>query len=148
MTAFVVPAIQAAAVALLAARTNLLNVQVTDGYAGDANAAPERIFTGDARSDTLEPAGLKTGRTFYQERGEFDIVIQVLGPDKTPAEVKARVQQLAVEVAECIADNRTLGSLAGLNFAVGARWDLAVRFGQTGSAAEITYVVRYEARLT
>lgn len=148
MTAFVVPAIQAKAVDLLAARPLLNGVQVTDGYAGDANAQPERIFTADARSNDLTPAGLKAGRTFYQESGEFDIVIQVLGPDSTPAEVKARVQELAVEVAECIADNRTLGSVPGLNYVVGSRWDLSVRFVQAGSAAEIVYTVRYEARLT
>lgn len=148
MSVFLAPAIQAKAVQLIAARPLLNGVQVTDGYAGDANAQPERIFTGDARSNNLTPAGLKAGRTFYQESGEFDIVIQVLGPDSTPAEVKSRVQELAIEVAECIADNRTLQSLAGLNYVVGARWDLSVRFGQTGSAAEVVYTVRYEARLT
>lgn len=148
MPTFILPALQAATITLLQARPGLTGVQVSDGYAGDAAAQPERIYTQDARSDDLTPAGLKAGRTFYQERGEFDVIIQVLQPDGSPAQVKARCNELATEVAQCVADNRTLGNVPGLNFAVGARWDLTVRYGQTGAAAEITYTVRYEARLT
>jgi len=147
MVAFVAPQVQAALVALLAARPGLADVQVSDGFSGEDETQPERVFTNDARG-TQVASGLKAGRTFYQESAEFDVIAQVLGIDQTPAQTKARVQELAVEVAECVADNRTLGSLAGLNFAVVDRWELSTMYGQTGSVAEITLTVRYQARLT
>lgn len=147
MPAQIISDVQAALVALLAARPGLNGVQVTDGYAGDDAAQPERIFTGDARADDT-PAGLKAGRTHYQERGEFDVVVQVVSIDQTLPWTKARAEELGAEVTECVADNRTLGSVPGLNFVVTSRWDLRTAYAQRGVAAEIVYTLRYEARLT
>lgn len=148
MPAFIAPDLQIALVALLNERPNLADVQVTNGYAGDADAEPERIFTGDSRSQEVEVAGMKAGRTHYQEHGELDVIIDAIMPDGTPEESKARCQELLVELAECVADNRTLGGIAGLNFVACARWDLQTRYGQTGSWSQATYTIRYEARLT
>lgn len=147
MPSQIIAEVQAALVALLAARPGLNGVQVSDGFGGEDEAQPERIFTGDARATDTE-SGLKAGRTHYQERGEFDVVVQVLSIDQTAAWTKARAETLGKEVAECVADNRTLGSLAGLNFIVMDRWELGTLYGKTGFVAEIVYTLRYQARLT
>lgn len=148
MTAFIAPDLQVALVALLNDRPALADVQVSDGYPGDDLAEVERIWMGRSRSSELTPAGLKAGRTFYQEHGEFDVVIQVCVPGGSPVEVKARVQVLATEVAETVADNRTLGGVEGLNSATGSRWELSTHYLEAGTAAEVIYTVKYAARLT
>lgn len=148
MPSWILPDVQAALITLLDARAGLDGVQVSDGYSGVDEAEPETIFTNEARSTGVTPAGLKAGRTFYNEAAEFDVVVLVKDAHGTPAEVKARAQTLGREVAECVADNRTLGALSGLKFAVVDRWDLRTLYGQTGSIAELTFTIRYEARLT
>lgn len=148
MTMFIVPELHAALVALLNDRPALNETQVTNGYAGDDAAEPERIFTADSRTDNVAPAGLKAGRTHYQESGEFDVVIDVIQPDGTPAITKARCMELCSELAECVADNRTLGGVPGLNYVVCRRWQLDTRYGELGSWSQIHYTIGYEARLT
>lgn len=148
MPALIQADVSAALIVLLAARSGLTGVQVTDGYPGDDIAGPERIWTGESRSTELEVAGLKTGRTFYQETAEIDIVVQVLKPGESPLDVKARVQVLGREVAQCVADNRTAGGVPGLNYVVGSRWTLNLFNLAAGTAGEFTYTVKYAARLT
>lgn len=147
MPAQVISAVQAALVALLAARPGLAGVQVSDGFTGEDEAQPERVFTGEARATDTE-SGLKAGRTHYQERGEFDVVVQVISVDETLPWTRSRAMDLGAEVTECVADNRTLGSVPGLNFIVTDRWELRTAYAQTGVVAEIVYTLRYQARLT
>lgn len=145
---FIVPDVQAALVTLLAARAGLAGVQVSDGYSGDDETQAETIFTGDARSVGELVAGLKAGRTYYQETAEVDVVILVKVPGGSPRDAKARAQVLCKEVAACVADNRTLGGVVGLNWAVATSWDLRTAYGDAGAIAELTYIIRYVARLT
>lgn len=148
MPAFIAPDVKVALVALLNDRPGLADIQVTNGYPGDDAAEPERIFTGNCRSQEVEIAGMKAGRTHYQERGELDVIIDAIMPDGTAEDSEARCQEFLREVAECVADNRTLGNVPGLNFVACARWDLQTRYGATGSWSQATYTIRYEARLT
>jgi len=148
MPAFIAADVSAALVALLNDHPSLADVQIEDGYPGDDIAEPERMWTGKARSDELTPAGLKAGRTFYQEAAEFDLVIQVIKPGGDVREVKARVQELGRFAAEVVADNRTLGNVPGLNFAVARRWETNFFHLGNSTYGELIYTIGYQARLT
>lgn len=153
MTAFIAPAVQAAVVAGLTAYLSGLpaldEVQVSDGFSGVDEASQERIFTGNARSVEVTPSGLRAGKTFYNETAEFDLIMQVLGPDSAPAVTKARVQELMGAASDYVMNNRTLGgSVPDLNWIVASSWNLTTMYGETGSIAEVTLTIKYNARLT
>lgn len=131
----------------LKARAGLSGVQVTYGWPGGDTAERERIFTNNPRA-THDPAALKAGRNFREEQMEFDIVLQVEGVGLSPEETDDRAITLGAEVEEYVADNKNSLGVAGLNWIVMARMELTNLYNDRGSLTEITYAVRYQARLT
>lgn len=147
MPSFVISAAKQALVTLLSARSGLTGVVVSYGYPGDDQAGTETVFTTNARAQDV-PSGLKAGRTFYQETGEFEVRVFVKKPDGAPTATEARCEALATEVTQCVADNRTLGSVPGLNAVTLDRWDMQSMYGVTGTITEINLTFKYQARLT
>lgn len=147
MAGSVVVACKKALVALLAARPGLDGVQVAYSWPGDDLVERERVFMGRARGDHT-PDGLKAGRTFRNERATFDVEIQVEKVGGTPEEAEERASAIGKELEECVADNRTLGGVIGLNWAVMSSWTSTVLYNDKGSLAAMTYTIRYAARLT
>jgi hypothetical protein len=129
------------------------SVSVTYGWQGSSDdARREQVFTNNARAEH-EPAGLKTGRNFRNETMTFDIVVLAVGPAAKPEEVDARALDIGQVVEEFIADHKgnELG-IFGLKWLFMTDMSLVNRIGQAadgdGSATELTYTVRYSARLT
>jgi hypothetical protein len=147
MAGSVVVAAKKALIDLLADRAGLADVQISYAWPGDDAAEAERVFLGQARGQQ-EPASLKAGRTFRNENPEFDVLVQVVMPDGTAEEADTRALEIGLEVEETVADNKTLGGVPGLNWAVMARWELNYMYGGTGYLSEIVYTIAYNARLT
>lgn len=127
-------------------------VSVTYGWQGGSDdRRREQVFTNNARA-THDPAALKAGRNFRDEQMDFDIVVLVIGPGK-PEDTDERALEIGQAVEEFIADHKSneLG-VAGLKWMRMREVVLVNRIGAAadanGSASELTYTVRYEARLT
>lgn len=148
MPSSVVVAAKAGLVTLLEAHASLADVQVSYGWPGDDQAEAEVIFTADARTVEHAPSGLKSGRTHYREKAQFDVIVLVVGVGSTAEEVETRALDLVEVVAQVVADNRTLGGVSGVQAAKGTGWTLGTRYNDRGSLAEVRYTVEYDARLT
>lgn len=135
---------------LLQARTNLAAVSVTYGWPGADKIARQMIYTDSNATAEQTVASLKQGRTFYNERGKFEVTIRVeaIGGDQETADTTC--ETLAGELAECVADNRTLAtSGTGLvNWIHSVGWVNASAFNDAGYLAQLTYTLEYDARLT
>lgn len=148
MAGSIVVAVRKAVVAGLDALPALDDVQVTYAYVWDDTRQRERIFTGAARA-VHEPAALKAARNFRNEEMEFDIILQIEGVGMTSDETDQRAIDIGAEVEGYIADRKSneLG-ITGLNWLRMARMELNNRGNERGTLSEITYTVRYNARLT
>lgn len=147
MASSIIVPTKTALITLLAARAGLSGVQVTFGWPGDDRAKKERIFTGRSYADQ-EQASLRAGRRFRDETGNFDLVIQVESVGGSISDAETRILAIGQEVEECVADNKTLGGVSGLNWAVITGWTLDDMYNDQGSLAELTYTITYNARLT
>jgi len=147
MSGSIVVACKQALVTLLQGRPALSSVQVSYGWPGDDAVQPERIFCGRTRADH-EQAALKAGRRFRNETATFEVVIQTLLLNKTPEDAEERALELGKEVEECVADNKTLGGVTGLQWAVISGWDMNSGQNEHGSVADLAYTLTYSARLT
>lgn len=109
----------------------------------------EKVFTRRARF-THVPASLKSGRTFRNETGLFEVVILVEGVGESAETTSTRAVTLGTAFEEYVADNRTLGgAVAGLNWlVVEGDGELAELMNDRGTLAELTYSLKYDARLT
>jgi hypothetical protein len=109
----------------------------------------EKVFTARARF-THAPASLKAGRTFRNETGFFDVVISVEGVGESQETTSTRAVTLGTALEEYVADNRTLaGAVTGLNWLViDGDGQLVEMFNDRGTLAELTYPLKYDARLT
>lgn len=109
----------------------------------------EKVFTARARFSHT-PASMKAGRTYRNEQGYFDLVITVEGVGESQDTTSARAITLGTAFEEYVADNRTLGgTVAGLNWlVVEGDGQLAEMFNDRGTLAELTYPLKYDARLT
>jgi hypothetical protein len=137
-------AVRKALVAGLDALVAFDNVLVT--YAWKVGAKErEKCFTTRA-SFTHQPASLRSGRTFRDEEGTFQVVIVVEGVGDSPDTVADRIAALGLAFEEYVADNRTLAGTNSLT--VQGAGELTEMFNDRGSLAELTYTVRYMARLT
>lgn len=122
-------------------------VEVAYAYRFGSKAA-ERVFFGRATGDT-PPAAMKAGRNFRDEVGRADLVVLVsrIGGDARDADNRATA--IGAEVETWIADrkNNELG-VTGLQNVVLDGWELVNLANDKGHMTEITYKVRWTARLT
>lgn len=128
----------------------LESVSVTYGWqGGDDTARRDQVFTDRARA-THDPASLKSGRNFRNERMEFSLIVLSLGVGLKPEDNDDHVIELGQIVEEFVADNKGGQSLAvdGLNWIVVSAMELNNRYAAEGSISEITYTLTYDARLT
>lgn len=134
----------------LAALPALTNEGVSVEYAYNAKVTNrDRVFLGRGRA-IHDPASLKSGRTFRNERMSFDLiaVTELVGGTAEDAEARV-VNTLGLVVEEYFADNRTLGgAVAGLNWVVVSGFEVVSLFNDRGHLAEATYEITYDARLT
>ncbi|HYJ69630.1 MAG TPA: hypothetical protein VEX15_18410 [Nocardioidaceae bacterium] len=147
MAGSIVVACKQALIEFLQTRELLNDVQITYGWPGDEEAQRERIFCGRSRAEHTQ-AALKAGRRFRAEESTFDVVIQVEMVGGSPEEAEERALEIGTEVEECIADEKYLGGVEGLHYAVVSGWLLDSLYNDQGSLAELTYTVQYRARLT
>lgn len=137
-------------VALLQARANLAAVSVLYGWPGVDRAARQMIYTDASASGDQTVASMKEGRTFYNERAQFEVTIRVeaVGGDQEDADTTC--ESLALELAQCVADNRTLATAGvGLvNWIRSVGWENRSAFNDHGYLALLTYTFEYDARLT
>lgn len=111
----------------------------------------ERLWTQDARF-THEPASLRPGKTFRDEVGTFNLRILIEGVSKSPDDTSGRAMDLGHVVEDFVAShaNWVNGALGvSINtLTVQGDGELAEAFNDKGSLAELTYPIRYTARLT
>lgn len=133
----------------LQAQPALAGVQVTYGWPGDDLAQRSRVFTNRARA-AQAPTSLKAGRTFRDEDGSFDVVVQVLVVAGDAYDADSTAIGLGLVVEEYVADNRTsiVGTVPGLLYMTMSGWELRNLYNDTGALTELTYTIAYRARLT
>lgn len=149
MASSVVVALRNAVVTGLQALPALSAVQVTYGWPGDDLAQRQRIFTNRARAGH-EPASLRNGRTYRNEAGTFEVTIQVVTPASSAYEADTAAMTLGQSVEEYVADNRTAlaATVTGLLWVRTDGFELTNLYNDTGYISELTYTIRYSARLT
>lgn len=125
----------------------LEGVQVAYGYPGDDQVEKEAIFTGRASAEHAQTS-LKAGRRFRAETAQFDVLIQIRLEDETVEDIEDRAFELGLELEECVADNKYLGEVDGLNWAVVAGWEITTGMTDIGHLTQLIYSIRYNARLT
>ena len=150
MAGSVVVAVRKALVAGIRTAVNDPKVHVSYGWeGGDESSRREQIFTDRPRA-THDPAALKPGRNFREEDMELDLVVRVAGVGKSPEQTDERAIALGLLVEEFIADRKAGETLNvdGLIWLRVSRMELNNRYAPNGSLSEITYTLRYHARLT
>lgn len=149
MASSVLVSVRKAVMSGIAAALNDKSVACTYGYEGyKDDARREQIYSGRA-SATHDPAALKDGRNFRNERMDFDISIIVMGVGTSAEQVDERAMRLQRVVEEFIADhkNNEIG-VAGLQWMRVSRVEFEPRFNADGNLAIVTVTVTYQARLT
>lgn len=140
--------IRKAVVEGLSQMENLAGVEVT--YTWQQNStAREQVFTLRARTDSNDPAALRSGRNNRNERGRFQIVVKARIPGESPETVDERALALGADVEDFLADRKSneLG-VTGLNWIRQDGWTLDGGWADNTYVAELTYDVVYDARVT
>lgn len=137
-------------VSLLDARTGLDAVSVTYGWPGLDRTARQMIYTDSSASGEQSPASLRSGRTFYNERATLTVTIRVEAVGGNQETADTTCEALALELGQCIADNRTLATsgTALVNWIRATGWVNESGFNDHGYLALLTYTFEYDARLT
>jgi hypothetical protein len=143
--------VKRALVAALRELPNLDGIQISYGWPGDDKAEGERIFVGRARVDQ-EPGPMKTGRVHRREEGTVEVMVFARAVGGTSEEAEARVEELAREVEECVADNRNLGNDLAAGITVNETTmrgvDVQAGYNSEGHMAQATYSLQWTAYLT
>jgi len=123
--------------------------RVEVSYAYDLNsAAAERVFTGRSQADT-PPAALRSGTNYRNETGTFDLIVLVAAVGGSAEDADERALAIGTEVEEWIAARKSNElAITGLNTLRIDSWDLVGLMNDHGNMAELTYKVRWTARLT
>lgn len=144
-------AVRAAVVAGLAPVVNgtsgMSKVSVTYQY--KAEERRERIWTSNARF-SHEAAALRAGRNARQETGKFDIQVLVEGVGRDAVWTAQRALDIGAVVEGWLSDRKSGTGLAvsGLQtLVVDGDGTMKEMFNENGTLAELTYPVRYTARL-
>lgn len=149
MASSVLVAVRKAVMSGIAASLNDRSVACTYGYEGyKDDSRREQIYSGRA-SASHDPASLKDGRNFRNERMDFDITVLVMGVGTSAERVDERAMELQRVVEEFIADNKNneIG-VPGLQWMRVSRVEFEPRFSADGNLAVVTVTVTYQARLT
>lgn len=119
---------------------------------GSDDKRRQQVYTNRPRA-THEPASLKAGPTFRNERMEFDVIVMVQDPMLAAEDLDEVVMDIVQVIEELIADNK-----GGENFGIfGLNWIKVSRFemenriagqGVTGSVTLASLTLEYDARLT
>lgn len=137
-------------VSLLNARAALAAVSVTYGWPGVDRSERQMIYTDARATGEQTVAAMRADRTYYTERGRLEVTIRVeaLGGDQETADTTC--EALALELAQCIADNKTLATsgTALVNWIRSTGWVNDSGFNDLGYLALLTYTFEYDARLT
>lgn len=136
-------AIKQRLVSLVAAA--LPGVQVVYGFPGDA-LEREAIYTGKARVDSTIPSS-KAGRKIREEVVTVDVVIAVQDPDGDYESAEARALVLLAAVEDVLANDVTLGSLDGVQWASLGSFELTPVAWDHASGAVIVAEVETHCRL-
>ena len=122
-------------------------VEVSYGY-DRASTATERVFTTRSRADT-PPAAMRAGRNFRDEAGTFNLVVLVSFIGGSVEDAEDRAVEVGEFIEEWLADRKQneLG-VDGLQTLLVTAWDLVALGNDNGHLAELTYTVRWTARLT
>ncbi|NUO35884.1 MAG: hypothetical protein HOQ45_02420 [Nocardioidaceae bacterium] len=143
-------AVRKGLVAGLAAKPEFSGVLATFAFKVGAKQR-ERLWTQDGRF-THEPASLRPGKTYRDEVGTFNLRILVEGVGKAPDWTSDRAVALGAAAEEFVAlhANWLNGALGVVvqTLAIQGDGELVEAFNDKGSLAELTYPIRYTARLT
>ena len=121
-------------------------VQTEYGWPGDDLAQSERVFLSAARGDH-KPASMRAGRTFRDERGELDVIVQVEYPGGDAESSDDRAIALGQIVEEWFADRTDSNGVPGISQVLVARWPLDNLYNANGSFTELVYTITWRARL-
>lgn len=148
MSASILVAVRTALVTGLAALPALIDPEVSFQYKIKSSAR-ERIWTQRSRF-THNPASMRAGRNFRDEVGRFDVVVFVEGVGKSQEWTSTRALALGLAVEEYIADrkNNELAVTGLQTLIVEGEGTLNEMFNDAGHLAEVTYPIKFTARLT
>lgn len=125
------------------------HVQTTYAYQHDARDRCQ-VFTMRSRA-TTDPAALKSGRNYRNERLSFQIVVHVELPGGSQEDADTECHDLRTTVEEWLADHKSgeALSVAGLNWLRQESWEeLGAGNTDTGHLCAIGITVLADARLT
>lgn len=122
--------------------------EVTYAYPHGGPSATERVFTARARADT-PPAALRSGRNHRDESGVFDLIVLVAYVGGSAEQADDRAFDIGEVAEEWLADRKSneLG-VPGLQTLVVEGWESNNLGNDRGHMTELTYRVRWTARLT
>lgn len=148
MAASAIVAVRSALIAGLAPLGSLRGIDVSYQYRAGSESR-ERLWTQRARFE-LNPAALRAGRNYRDEVGLFDLVILVEGVGQTAEWAATRALEIGLVVEEYVADrkNNELDVVGLQTFQMKGEGALIEAFNDSGNLAELTYPIRYTARLT
>lgn len=124
------------------------DVEATFGYKVGSKRR-ERCWTQNALF-SHKPASLRAVKTFRDEVGTFDLIILIEGIGKDVEWTSGRAMDIGHTVEDWVATHASWeGAIPGLKWLI-ADGDgaLAEAFNDKGSLAELTYPLKFEARLT
>lgn len=149
MAGSIVVPVRRALVAKIAEALDSPQVSVTYGWqGGETSARREQVFTNRPRA-THDPAALKAGRNYRDETVDLDVVVLVGSPNAKPEDVDDRALAIGRVVEEVVADHKSNElAVPGLLWLRMTGFELNNMTGAGGSLTELTYTVRYFARLT
>ena len=149
MAGSIIVEVRKALVAAITTRLGSPKVSVTYGWqGGDVSARREQVFTSRPRA-THDPASLKAGRNFRDELMDFDVIVLVGSPNAKAEDCDLRALEIGRVIEEVVADHKSNElQVPGLQWLRMATFELNNMSGAGGSLTEITYGVRYHARLT
>jgi hypothetical protein len=110
--------------------------------------AAEQVYLGRINADT-PPAGLRTGRNFRNESGDFDLTVMVRLPGKDASEAVRRMFAIGHEIEDWIGERKSGEGMgvAGLQTLLVASWAADYAGIDSGTGALLTYSVAWTARL-
>lgn len=108
----------------------------------------EQVFTTRA-TFTHQSASMRSGRTYRDERGRFDLVVLVAAVGEDGDYAADRAADIGLLAEEWIADHRSTLAVPGVNWLhVNGEGSMAELFGDSTTFCELVLPVEYNARLT